>query len=458
MLNARKWQSGTALFMTLGMTTSVVAPFVVPVPAFAQSTFYDVRGNWAQACIEDLAQRNIISGYPDNSFRPGSPVTRAEFAAMTRKAFPNAARVRNSPVQFGDVPANYWASTAIQEAYQTGFLSGYPGNTFSPNQNIPRAQVLVSLASGLRYTPSGSATTALNNTFADASAIPDYARNSIAAATQRRLVVNYPDVRSLSPNRLASRAEVASFLCQALTGPGQASLVPSQYVAGVATAGGTSQTPRLPAGTSIPVQYASAKRIIVAPTETAPLTLAVARNITNAQGTVVIPAGSQIVGQLRPANNGSQFVASELIVNGRRTPINASSDAITSTRNVRDRDFKTILGGAALGAGAAAVISAVTGDVDTSEVLTGAGVGAAAGANKNRNIRNVIRDAAVGAGIAAGVSAATGNEITAQNVLGGAAAAATIGGVVDPGKTKEVVVIDPDADLTLTLNSDLAFQ
>lgn len=457
MLNVRKWQSGTALFMALGMTTSAIAPLVVTVPVFAQSTFYDVQGNWAQACIQDLARRDIISGYPDGSFRPGSPVTRAEFAAMTRKAFPNAASIRNS-VQFGDVPTGYWGYNAIQEAYRTGFLSGYPGNIFSPNQNIPRAQVLVSLASGLRYTPSGSAATTLNSRFADASAIPDYARNSIAAATERRLVVNYPDVRSLSPNRLASRAEVASFLCQALAGPGQASLVPSQYIAGVGTSGGTSQSPRLPAGTSIPVQYASAKRIIVAPTETAPLTLTVARNVTNSQGTVVIPVGSQVVGQLRPANDGSQFVASELIVNGRRTPINASSDVITTTRNVRDRDFKAILGGAALGAGAAAVISAVTGDVDASEVLTGAGVGAAAGANKDRNIRNVIRDAAVGAGIAAGISAATGNEIKAQNVLGGAAAAATIGGVVDPGKTKEVVVINPNADLTLTLNSDLGFQ
>lgn len=454
MVNAQKWQSGTALFMALGITTSVAAPWAIAAPAVAQSTLYDVQGNWAQACIEDLARRNIISGYPDGSFRPSSPVTRAEFAAMSRKAFPNAERVRGV-TQFVDVPSSYWAYNSIQEAYQTGFLSGYPGNVFSPSQNIPRAQVLVSLASGLKYTPTGSATTTLSSNFDDASAVPSYATNAIAAATERRLVVNYPNVRSLNPNQLASRSEVAAFFCQAVAGPQQASLVPSQYIAGSGV--GTPFGAQLAAGTNIPVEYTSAERVIVASNETAPLTLNVARNVSS-QGTVVIPAGSQIVGQLRPANNGSQFVATELVVNGRRTPINASSDVITSKRNVNDPDLKAILIGAAVGAGAAAGIGEATGSIDTGEVLAGGAVGAAAGANKNRSVTSILRDSAIGAGIAAGVSAATGNEIKLANVLGGAAAAATIGSVIDPGGVREVVVIDPESDLDLTLNSDLSLR
>ncbi|HEY9846532.1 MAG TPA: S-layer homology domain-containing protein, partial [Candidatus Caenarcaniphilales bacterium] len=294
--------------------------------------------------------------------------------------------------------------------------------------------------------------TTLTTNFEDANAIPAYARSTIAAATQRRLVVNYPNVRFLNPNRLASRAEVASFLCQALAGPQQASLVPSQYIAG-----GGSQAAQLTTGTSIPVKYAAAERIIVAPNETAPLTLTVARDLTNAQGAVVVPAGSQLVGQLRPANGGSQFVASQVVINGRTAPINASSDVITTTRNVRDRNFKSILGGAALGSGAAAGIAAISGDksIGASEVLTGTGVGAAVGASKGRSITSVLRDAALGAAVGSGVSAVTGDKtITAEKALGGAAAGATIGGVVDR-KVDEVVVIDPDADLTLTLNADL---
>jgi hypothetical protein len=449
MINARKWQRRAALLVTLGMSTSTVSPFLLATPAFSQSTFSDVQNNWAQSCIQSLAQRNIISGYPDGSFRPDSPVTRAEFAAMVGKAFPNAPRNRTA-MQFVDVPSSYWASNAIREASQTGFLSGYPGNVFRPSQNIPRAQVLVSLASGLNYSPNGPVTTTLNTNFDDATAIPDYARNTIAAATENRLVVNYPNVRFLNPNQLASRADVSAFLCQALSGTREASLIPSQYIAGA----GNSQTSGLPAGTAIPVRY-SAKRIIVAPNETAPLTLTVPQDVTNAQGSVIIPAGSQVAGQLRPANGGSQFVASELTVNGQRYPLNASSEIITQTRNVRDPDFKYILGGAALGAGAAAGISTITGDqnIGATEVLTGAGVGAAAGVSKNRPVTSTLRDAAIGAAVATGISALTGN-ITAEKSLGGAAAGATIGGIVDR-PVERVVVIDPDRDLTLTLAASL---
>ncbi len=457
MLNARKWQTGPALLITGLMTASSVAPLVMTAPAFAQSQsrFYDVQqGYWAQTCIEQLAQRNIISGYPDGSFRPNSLVTRAEFSAMVGKAFPNAAQTR-SPMQFSDVPTNYWAYSAIRKASQTGFLSGYPEGTFRPTQNIPRAQVLVSLASGLNYSPTGSASTTLNAAFDDASSIPDYAGNAIAAATQRSLVVNYPNARLLNPNQSATRADVAASICQGLTGPGQASLVPSQYIA--STTGGVGSG--LAAGTTIPVEY-RAERIIVAPNEIAPLTLTVARDVTNSQGTVLIPEGSQIVGQLQPVNGGSQFVARELVINNQRYPISASSDVVTETRNVRGRDFKSILGGAAIGAGAAAGISAITGDrnIGVSEVLTGAGVGAGAGASWGRPITSILRDTAAGAAVGAGIAGITGDRtISVQEALGGAAVGAITGGLVDRPSDR-VVVIDSDQDLTLTLNSDLTAQ
>lgn len=453
MLYARKWQAGSALLVTLGMTTGSVAQLMMTAPASAQSKFSDVQqGYWAQGCIENLAQRNIISGYPDGSFRPSSSVTRAEFSAMVGKAFPSAAQTR-SAMQFSDVPSSYWAYSAIRQASQTGFLSGYPDGAFRPGQNIPRAQVLVSLASGLNYAPTGSASTTLNAAFDDASSIPSYAQTTIAAATEKGIVVSYPNPRLLNPNQSATRAEVASFICQALTGPGQASLVPSQYIA--STSGGA-QGSQLVAGTAIPVEF-SKERIIVAPKETAPLTLTVARDVTNAQGTVLIPEDSQIVGQLQPANGGSQFVARELMINNQRYPISATSQVFTETRSARDPDFKAILGGAAVGAGAAAGISAITGNLGPTNILTGAGVGAAAGANQGRPVGSIIRDTAIGAALGIGISGITGDRtISAQEALGGAAAGATIGGVLDR-RTGEVVVID-SKDLNLTLNSDLTVQ
>ncbi|MUL38756.1 S-layer homology domain-containing protein [Gloeocapsopsis dulcis] len=196
------------------------------------TTFPDIQNNWARSFIEALAARNVISGFPDGSFRPDALVTRAQFAAMISQAFPQTAQ--RQAIAFNDVPPSYWASEAIQAAYQSGFLAGYPNNVFLPEQNIPRAQALVSLASGLNLRAND---VAILDTFQDAGDIPDFARNAIAAATENRLVVNYPNLASLSPNQIATRADVAAFIYQALVRSGtvpplRTTDVATQYIVG----------------------------------------------------------------------------------------------------------------------------------------------------------------------------------------------------------------------------------
>jgi len=376
-----RWQSGTAALMALSITAGAVAPLVAPAPAFAQAaTFADVPANyWASPFITELARRDIIAGFPDNNFRPEQPVTRAQFAAMVANAFQRAA-VRGG-VQFTDVPQNFWATNAIQQAYTRGFLAGYPGNRFEPNQNIPREQVLVSLANGLNYSVTGDPSNIINQYYADANAISGYARNPIAAATEQQLVVNYPNVRFLNPNQTATRADVAAFIYQALVSAGQATAINSPYIA--AQRPTTPSVVRIPTGTTIPVRYEQAERILVTREETAPLTLTVGQNVITPERTVLVPAGSQVVGELRPAKGGSQFVARELVLTtGQRYPINATSEVITRTETVRKgSNAGRIVRNAALGAAAAAAISAVTGDraIATEEVLGGAGIGALVG-------------------------------------------------------------------------------
>lgn len=190
--------------------------------------FLDIKNHWAQECILQLLVRNIVSGYPDSSFRPNASVTRAEFAAILAKAFANVLPVRTG-ITFKDVPSNYWANSAIQSAYRTGFLSGYPDRTFRPNQLIGRVEALVALVSGLKYKVSTTPRELLNKYFDDAAQIPSYAIEAIAAATQKRLVVNYANVKRLKPSQYATRAEVAAFICRALKITG----VPLQYIPGM---------------------------------------------------------------------------------------------------------------------------------------------------------------------------------------------------------------------------------
>lgn len=228
-----KRRSLPALLIGLGVMTNVFT-FLSHKPAVAQYSnqyplFYDLHGNWANSCIVKLANQGIINGYPDGSFRPMMYINRAEFAAIVGKAFPQIPRTRRG-VEFRDVHVYDWAHNHVAQAYQRNFLSGYPGRVFKPNQRITRSQVLVALASGLNYVPSRNVTSTLKTNFADAHKIPQYAQSKIAAATERSIVVNYPDVRLLHPNKQATRAEVAAFLCQALATSNEASVIPQQYI------------------------------------------------------------------------------------------------------------------------------------------------------------------------------------------------------------------------------------
>ena len=190
------------------------------------SAFLDVQGHWAQAYIEALAKRNVITGFPGGTFKPNDPVTRVQYAAILNKAF--APVPKQEGLSFQDVSSNFWGFQPIQSVVKGGFMRGYENNTFRPDQRIPRVQVLVALSTGLSFpTPTDYSSLSL---FQDSTAIPTYARNAVAAAASRKIVVNYPLVGQLNPNREATRAEVAALVYQALVSAGKAEPIASPYI------------------------------------------------------------------------------------------------------------------------------------------------------------------------------------------------------------------------------------
>jgi S-layer homology domain len=192
----------------------------------AQANLSDYAGNWAEPFIKVLIDKNIIVGYPDGTFKPDQSITRAEFAALLNKAF-ELPPIRES-ITFSDVPTNYWAAAVIDKAYRSGFLAGYPNNTFAPNQNIIRIESLVSLANGSKLQPDGSPDR-VDELFADAAQVLDYGRNALLAATQKCVSVSlsYPVNKTYDPNRIATRADVAASIHQVLVAAGRLPALPA---------------------------------------------------------------------------------------------------------------------------------------------------------------------------------------------------------------------------------------
>lgn len=115
------------------------------VSVFGQNTiqFSDISSSWAREEILKLAQAEIISGFPDGTFRPGDPVSRAEFSKMVVSSF---ASPSESPPAFKDVTQDFWASRYISEAQIMGWITGFPDGTFRPQEPVTRAQALAVLA------------------------------------------------------------------------------------------------------------------------------------------------------------------------------------------------------------------------------------------------------------------------------------------------------------------------
>jgi len=174
----------------------------------------DIEGHWAQSCIQRLSQQGTVSGYPDNTFRPNSSITRAEYAALLNQAFPDIASQRGA-TDFVDVYESYWGQEAIQTAYRRGFLSGYPNQEFRPSELVSRVETFVALASGLDYATPDNVQGILATAYGDAAAIPAYATEEIAALTQQGAIVkSTTEGNLLNPIEPATRAQVAGTLCQ----------------------------------------------------------------------------------------------------------------------------------------------------------------------------------------------------------------------------------------------------
>ena len=99
----------------------------------------DIRpGDWYADTVGYAVQRGIVSGYPDGSFKPNKPITRAEFAAIASRF---DALAQGNAISFSDLAPSHWGYNAIRSAATKGWISGYPDNTFRPEKAISRAEV-----------------------------------------------------------------------------------------------------------------------------------------------------------------------------------------------------------------------------------------------------------------------------------------------------------------------------
>ncbi|HBB36018.1 MAG TPA: S-layer homology domain-containing protein [Cyanobacteria bacterium UBA8803] len=312
--------------LSLGLAVTAVipvvnlAPGVVAAPT-SQLSFPDIQDHWASPFIEPLAEKNIVAGYLDGTFRPNQLVQRDEFAAIIRQAF------NQEPVQkiasgsvYKDVPADYWAAPAIEEAYQTGFMAGYPGGFFRPNQEISRVEALVALEKNLNVSstsPTPSATQMkMNQPTAQATTQPV----SRDRATKKRFLMPLAMTTLMQP---LITAPVKSQITDANSSPSSVASDPETFPKGSPSSVATESSLPVtsPASFTVSNYYVDAQEIPhYAVTNVAAATKA---NI------VVNYPNQEILNPNQPATRGeiAAFIYQALVAQGKIEPLPSSVEA-----------------------------------------------------------------------------------------------------------------------------------
>ena len=202
-------------------TVTAVVPAIVPiVPVTKTPAFTDIpKQFWGETYITELKKRGILDDFGTGKFDPNKELTRGDYAKMLDRAFADKP-ITTTTSKFQDIPTDYPRKEAIDKSVQLGFMTGYPSMKFSPNQPIPRYQLQISLAKGLKLPAPTGANETLGK-YPDIQQIPDYARDKMAAAIDSGLVIKDTTPNLLKPTQNATRADAAALIYEVLVKEGK---------------------------------------------------------------------------------------------------------------------------------------------------------------------------------------------------------------------------------------------
>lgn len=180
------------LAITMIVSTSVIA--------FGQSNDYET--NWAKTEIGYMINKEILSGYPDGTFKPTNKMTKAEFYKTINALMGFSEK---SESKYSDVKSDDWFYSEVQKAIKADYL--LPTKLLNANENITRGEVarIIATVFGIEKNET------IANEFKDSKTLPSEIKGLVGGLKENAYISGYPDgtFRYISE---ISRAEVAKML------------------------------------------------------------------------------------------------------------------------------------------------------------------------------------------------------------------------------------------------------
>ena len=183
--------------MALTISASTVLGYA-PITTYAS----DYKGHWAENAIERWREKGIVSGYEDGSFKPQSPITRAELASIVTRMF-GLAETKGTE-SYADVNGDKWYAKDIAKISAAKIIYT-EGTNFRPDALATREDVAYAIAEA--YAVEGDS----KKEFKDKDKVSEWALEAVSTLMGKGYVVGRPD-GSFAPKDTITRAEVVSMI------------------------------------------------------------------------------------------------------------------------------------------------------------------------------------------------------------------------------------------------------
>lgn len=183
--------------------------FVSNITAMASPNYTDLGGHKDSKYILAYAEKGLVEGYPDGTFRPDNHITRAEVVALLSKL--KLYSVSQHSKNFSDVQASDWYYNFVQEAVKTGVVKGYDGNIFKPQNNITRYEAIAIISNCVRSENINS----VQLPYEDVNSIPLWVNAAVRNLYGAGIIKEF-DGNKIQGNELITRGEMIRMLAKVL--------------------------------------------------------------------------------------------------------------------------------------------------------------------------------------------------------------------------------------------------
>ena len=189
----------------------------------------DTKDNWARDAIQAMTQAGYLSGYADNTFKPGAQITREQAAAIYGKVLQHNLNeqeladivTKESATSYSDVEADRWSNSAIKLVSAAGVMEGTSKTAFTPSKTMDREQFVASAASLAKKLNLSTPVKTEKVTFKDEASISAAYLADIQYMAQRGIVASGA-TENFNPKQPVTRAQAATILNRMLNGAGLA--------------------------------------------------------------------------------------------------------------------------------------------------------------------------------------------------------------------------------------------